>query len=144
MRQFVELAKYPPIGRRGVSSTTAGAGYTLGVDPQKTLSQANEATHLMVLIESDEGYAALDAILEIEGVDMITVGQQDWGASLESLASWRRDSCAQRLKNSLSGRPQRERLYPSALPVLKMPDTIITWALAYLCWGWTSLLSVAL
>ena len=82
MWQFVELAKYPPIGRRGVSSTTADAGYTLGVDPQKTLSEANEATHLMVLIESDEGYAALDAILEIEGVDMITVGQQDWGASL--------------------------------------------------------------
>ena len=35
----------------------------------------------MVLIESDEGYAALDDILEIEKVDMIMVGQQDWGAS---------------------------------------------------------------
>ena len=80
-RKFVELAKYPPIGRRGVSSTTAAAGYTLGEDLQKTFSEANDATHLMVLIESDEGYAALDAILEIEGVDMIMVGQQDWGAS---------------------------------------------------------------
>lgn len=79
--QFVELAKYPPIGRRGVSSTTAAAGYTLGVDPQKTFSEANDGTHLMVLIESDEGYAALDAILEIDEVDMIMVGQQDWGAS---------------------------------------------------------------
>ena len=80
-RQFVELAKYPPIGRRGVSSTTAAAGYTLGVDPQKTFSEANDGTHLMVLIESDEGYAALDDILKIEEVDMIMVGQQDWGAS---------------------------------------------------------------
>ena len=80
-RKFVELAKYPPIGGRGVSSTTAAAGYTLGEDLQKTFSEANDATHLMVLIESDEGYAALDAILEIEGVDMIMVGQQDWGAS---------------------------------------------------------------
>lgn len=80
-RQFVELAKYPPIGRRGVSSTTAAAGYTLGVDPQKTFSEVNDGTHLMVLIESDEGYAALDDILEIDEVDMIMVGQQDWGAS---------------------------------------------------------------
>ena len=80
-RQFVELAKYPPIGRRGVSSTTAAAGYTLGAEPQKTFTEANDATHLMVLIESDEGYAALDDILEIEAVDMIMVGQQDWGAS---------------------------------------------------------------
>ena len=80
-RQLVELANYPPIGRRGVSSTTAAAGYTLGAEPQDTFSEANEATHLMVLIESDEGYAALDDILEIEEVDMIMVGQQDWGAS---------------------------------------------------------------
>ncbi|MDE0301176.1 MAG: aldolase/citrate lyase family protein [Candidatus Poribacteria bacterium] len=80
-RQFVELAKYPPIGRRGVSSTTAAAGYTLGAEPQETLSEANDGTHLMVLIESDEGYAALDDILEIDEVDMIMVGQQDWGAS---------------------------------------------------------------
>ena len=80
-RQFVELAKYPPIGRRGVSSTTAAASYTLGAEPQKTFSEANDGTHLMVLIESDEGYAALDDILEIEEVDMIMVGQQDWGAS---------------------------------------------------------------
>lgn len=81
-RQFVELAKYPPIGRRGASTTTAYAGYTLGADPQKTFTEANDETHLMVLIESDEGYASLDAILEIEEVDMIMVGQQDWGASL--------------------------------------------------------------
>ena len=82
VRRFVELAKYPPIGRRGASTTTAYAGYTLGADPQKTFSEANDETHLMVLIESDEGYAALDAILEIEEVDMIMVGPQDWGASL--------------------------------------------------------------
>ena len=80
-KKFVELAKYPPIGRRGASTTTAAAGYTLGTNPEETFSEANEATHLMVLIESDEGYAALDDILEIEEVDMIMVGQQDWGAS---------------------------------------------------------------
>ena len=82
VRRFVELAKYPPVGRRGASTTTAYAGYTLGADPQKTFSEANDEIHLMVLIESDEGYAALDAILEIEEVDMIMVGPQDWGASL--------------------------------------------------------------
>ena len=82
VQQFVVLAKYPPLGRRGVSSTTAGTGYTLGADTPKTLSEANDATHLMALIESDEGYAALDAILDVEGLDMISVGPQDWGASL--------------------------------------------------------------
>ena len=32
-KKFVELAKYPPIGRRGASTTTAAAGYTLGTNP---------------------------------------------------------------------------------------------------------------
>ena len=76
--QFVQLGKYPPLGQRGVSTSSAGTGYTLGPDPQQALREANDATHLMVMIESDEGYDALDAILEIEGVDMVTVGLMDW------------------------------------------------------------------
>lgn len=82
VRRFVQLGKYPPLGRRGVSSTTAGTGYSMGADPQESLAKLNEETHLMALIESDEGYAALDEILAIEGLDIISVGLQDWGASL--------------------------------------------------------------
>jgi 4-hydroxy-2-oxoheptanedioate aldolase len=81
-REFVQLGKYPPLGRRGVSTTTAGAGFTLGADPQQTLREADAATHLMVMFESDEGYEALDAILEVEGIDMVTVGANDWATSL--------------------------------------------------------------
>ena len=49
---------------------------------REALEQANAATHLMALIESDEGYAALDDILAIDGLDLVGVGLQDWGASL--------------------------------------------------------------
>ena len=80
--RFVELSKYPPLGRRGVSSTPARSGYALGNDTREALEQANAATHLMALIESDEGYAALDDILAIDGLDLVGVGLQDWGASL--------------------------------------------------------------
>jgi 4-hydroxy-2-oxoheptanedioate aldolase len=36
----------------------------------------------MVMIESDEGYQALDDILQVEGIDMLTVGEMDWSVSL--------------------------------------------------------------
>ena len=75
--EFVRLGKYPPLGKRGVSTTTANLDYVLK-DPQKDLAAANSATRLMVMIESDQGYSDLDAILDIEGLDMITVGPSDW------------------------------------------------------------------
>ena len=80
--RFVQLAKYPPMGQRGVSSTTAGTGFTLGTDPERTLRETNDATHLMVMFESDEGYGALDEIIAIDGIDIVTVGASDWSVGL--------------------------------------------------------------
>jgi 2-keto-3-deoxy-L-rhamnonate aldolase RhmA len=80
--RFVQLGKYPPVGRRGVSSSSAGTAFTMGADPQQRLREANDATHLMLMIESDEAYDSLDEILAVEGIDMVTVGPMDWSVSL--------------------------------------------------------------
>ena len=80
--RFVQLGKYPPLGRRGISSASAGTAFTMGADPQQRLREANEATHLMLMIESDEAYESLDEILAVEGIDMVTVGPMDWSVSL--------------------------------------------------------------
>ena len=82
IRHLVTLGKYPPLGQRGVSSTSAGTDYTLGADPQQTLDEINKATRLMALIESDQGYQILDAMLAVEGLDMVGVGTRDWTTSL--------------------------------------------------------------
>ena len=82
VKEFVALGKYPPLGRRGVSSTTVRTGYSLEGGTRETLAEMNEATHLMAMIESDLGYGALDDILEVVGCDMITFGYQDWCADL--------------------------------------------------------------
>ena len=80
--RFVELGKYPPLGQRGVSSSSAGTDFTMGPDPRQRLREADEATHLMVMIESDEAFDALDGILAVEGIDMVTVGPMDWAVGL--------------------------------------------------------------
>lgn len=80
--RFVQMGKYPPVGRRGVSSSSAGTAYTMGADPKQTLREVNDATHLMLMIESDEAYEALDEILAVDGIDMVTVGPMDWSVSL--------------------------------------------------------------
>jgi len=80
--RFVQLGKYAPLGQRGVSSSSAGTAFTMGADPQQRLRDANDATHLMLMIESDEAYEALDEVLAVDGVDMVTVGPMDWSVSL--------------------------------------------------------------
>ena len=54
--ELVRLGKYPPLGHRGVSSTSAGTNFSLGADTRQTLLEANQATHLMVMFEGDEAY----------------------------------------------------------------------------------------
>ena len=80
--RLVQLGKFPPLGERGVSTSSAGTGFTLGTNPQRALREANEGTSLMVMIESDEGYEALDDILKVRGIDLLTVGEMDWSVSL--------------------------------------------------------------
>ncbi len=80
--EFERLGKFPPVGERGVSSTSAGTGFSLGPNPKETFLLANQRSNLMVMIESDEGYECLDEILEVDGVDIIAVGHQDWAVSL--------------------------------------------------------------
>ena len=81
-RELVRLGKYPPLGARGASSNSAGTGFTLGSDPERTLRQANRATHLMALFESDEGFEELDAIVAVDGIDLFGVGPNDWSIGL--------------------------------------------------------------
>ena len=80
--ELVQLGKYPPVGRRGISSSTPRTGFTLGADPEERLQEVNDATHLMVLFESNEAYEDVDAILGVDGIDMVSVGPNDWTASL--------------------------------------------------------------
>jgi 4-hydroxy-2-oxoheptanedioate aldolase len=79
--ELVRLSKFPPRGERGLSSTSPGIGFSLGDDLEATLREADDAIHLMVQLESDEGLANLDAILQVEGIDMVTVGPLDWAVS---------------------------------------------------------------
>jgi 2-keto-3-deoxy-L-rhamnonate aldolase RhmA len=81
-RQLVSLCKFPPLGERGVSTCSAATGYSLGSDVQQTLARANDATHLMVLFEDEQGMSQLDQILQVEGIDLVSVGPNDWAVSL--------------------------------------------------------------
>jgi 2-dehydro-3-deoxyglucarate aldolase/4-hydroxy-2-oxoheptanedioate aldolase len=80
--EFARLGKYPPVGDRGVSSTSGGTDFALKPDVQQALRDANDSTHLMVMLEGDEGLSNLANILAVQAVDMVTVGPMDWAVGL--------------------------------------------------------------
>lgn len=79
--EIVQLAKYAPLGDRGVSVTRAHSGY--GVDDLASyLRQANDRVSVHVQIESPGAVASASEIAQVPGVDGLIVGPNDLLQSL--------------------------------------------------------------
>jgi len=79
--EVVRLAKYPPMGARGVAMRRPHNRYAR-VNPAEYLQQANEETFIAVQAESIEAIPNLDAIAAVEGVDCVFAGPYDLSVSL--------------------------------------------------------------
>lgn len=75
-RRFVEAAKYPPLGKRGMGLGGAHTGYQVP-NSRQYAEWANEETVLIAQIESPEGVDAIDDILAVPGKDVAWVGHND-------------------------------------------------------------------
>lgn len=75
-RQFVEAAKFAPLGRRGLYTSRQAYGVP------DYLSIANDHTLLIALIEDIRAVENLDAILEVDHIDVFFVAPSDLAASM--------------------------------------------------------------
>ena len=74
-RQFVTMAKFRPLGLRGMGGGRDSYYGTLA--PQDYLDQANKETLLGVMIEDQEGVDQAADIAAVEGIDLLFVGPGD-------------------------------------------------------------------
>jgi 2-dehydro-3-deoxyglucarate aldolase/4-hydroxy-2-oxoheptanedioate aldolase len=81
VRRFIELAKYYPLGRRGMAIYAGASTDYEEVDLPAAMAHANANTLLAVMIETREALESADDIL-IDGVDLVVVGHQDLTQSL--------------------------------------------------------------
>ena len=73
MKRLIELAKYPPMGRRGFSPYTR-AGEFNKENSSRLTTEANTNTLLIVNVEDDFGLKNLNEIVEVEAIDVIFIG----------------------------------------------------------------------
>jgi 2-keto-3-deoxy-L-rhamnonate aldolase RhmA len=86
--------KYPPRGVRGIGGERA-THWGMGLRAQTALADAE--TQLIPLIESVAAADALDAILDVPGVDALFLGPADFSASAGHLGEWEGPGVAERL-----------------------------------------------
>lgn len=78
---IVQSCKYPPSGRRGAAFSIAHDDYTGGSVPDK-IRQANDQTLLIAQIETAAGLDNVEQIAQVEGLDVLWIGQYDLSSSL--------------------------------------------------------------
>lgn len=83
-RLSVHLAHYPPLGVRGLATSTR-AGRQGTVSGRTHIEAAAHETLVVVQIESATGVAAADEILDVDGVSAVWVGLSDLSLSLGHL-----------------------------------------------------------
>lgn len=75
--------KYPPLGRRGLSTDGRAAHYGFsGMTPAEYMSFANDNTLLFFTLEDENAVSQLDKIAALEGIDGIHIGPMDLASSM--------------------------------------------------------------
>lgn len=82
-RAIVAATRYPPVGTRGVASSTSRAS-GFGTAPDYLVC-AHEQICVILQIESRPGLDAIEEIAAVEGVDALFIGPSDLAASLGHL-----------------------------------------------------------
>ncbi len=81
-QRAVESVKYYPMGQRGLAVSTRSSDYGFGLSMADYVRQANEETLVCVQLEEVEALRNLDAILQVQGVDVFFVGPSDLSQSM--------------------------------------------------------------
>jgi len=81
-RAIVRAAKFPPVGRRGGDASCRAAGFAgPGFQWSRYMEHENATRLVIPMAESYEFFDNIDAILEVEGIDVINFGPADYSIS---------------------------------------------------------------
>ncbi len=79
--EVVRWCKFPPLGRRGCDAANADAPY-LSMPIEQYTQKANEETVTVIQIETASALENVEAIAQVEGVDVLMMGPADLSLQL--------------------------------------------------------------
>ncbi|MGQ9509213.1 MAG: HpcH/HpaI aldolase family protein [Thermodesulfobacteriota bacterium] len=79
--EIVRYSKYPPLGKRGFGAQSGQTDYK-PIKAAQFMKEANEHTLIIAQIETQEAIENIDAIIDVEGIDVGLIGPNDLSISL--------------------------------------------------------------
>ena len=86
-KNVVRMTRFHPVGRRPVDGGNADGAYC-NMDFKEYLNEANEKRFIAVQIEDPEPLDELDAIAELNGIDMLFFGPGDFSHGIGAPGVW--------------------------------------------------------
>jgi 2-keto-3-deoxy-L-rhamnonate aldolase RhmA len=80
-REMVELVKFPPLGHRSAGGVLSHYGYR-NFPMAETYAAMNDATSLVVMLETVAALENVEEIIATDGVDMLLIGSNDLCAEM--------------------------------------------------------------
>jgi 2-keto-3-deoxy-L-rhamnonate aldolase RhmA len=113
----VASVRYPPAGRRGTCSMTRAASYGLRRAAfQELTEQANEGVVLVGIIEDQEGFRNVDAILDADpGLDVVLLGRGDLATDMGLPGQTEHPDVVQLVEHALEKALAHERVVPGVV-----------------------------
>lgn len=90
----VRLAKYPPLGIRGLGGERATRW---GIKKAEYLAAANRETLVIAMMETPESAACIEAIAAVPGIDAVYFGPGDFSSFSGHLGQWEGPGVAEQL-----------------------------------------------
>jgi 4-hydroxy-2-oxoheptanedioate aldolase len=81
-REVIAAVKYHPSGRRGLAAGTRAANYDAHGTLADYVKAANEATLIAIQLEDQAAIDNIDALLEVDGIDVFFIGPSDLSQSM--------------------------------------------------------------
>jgi 4-hydroxy-2-oxoheptanedioate aldolase len=99
--ELVAALRYPPMGSRGAGSGTRAANYGLTQTPTEYFTAEEEHTFAIALLEDVEAFDHIDEIVDVEGIDIVSIGPADLAASLGLPGQQAHSSVVERIKSAV-------------------------------------------
>ncbi|MBO0456003.1 hypothetical protein JZO77_04535 [Enterococcus hulanensis] len=129
-QKVVELANFPPVGKRGVAFLPRAAQFGLINDKKRYLEEANRTKFVCCQIETRQSLENLDDILTVEGIDVFFIGPGDLSVSLGMNTS--DEEFIEILKNTVQKIVSNGRVAGCYVGNYKEAERAISWGATYL------------
>jgi 4-hydroxy-2-oxoheptanedioate aldolase len=100
-RAVIAAVKYHPAGRRGLAAGTRAANYDAHGTLADYVQAANEATLIAIQLEDRSAIDNIDALLEVDGIDVFFIGPSDLSQSMGHPGNPKAPEVAQAIETSL-------------------------------------------